>query len=77
MTRTEMAVSITSAGLTLIFVDLIYFAINGYGYHGYSGNYSRASSWRWGNPNVYTDPSNRAGSVNGTSRIGGGPGSGK
>jgi len=77
MTRTQMAVSMTSIALTLIFVYLFYIAYNGYGYNGYGGNYSRVSFWRWGNPNVYTDPSNRADSVNGTSRIGGGPGSGK
>ncbi len=67
----------TSVALALIFLYLINVAINGYGYNGYHGNYSRVSLWRWGNPNVYTEPSNRAGSVNGTGRIGGGPGSGK
>lgn len=77
MTRTRIAVSVTVVTLGLIYVYLLYIAYNGYGYNGHGRNYARVSAWRWGNPNIYTDPSNRAGSVDGTSRIGGGPGSGK
>lgn len=52
-------------------------ASNGYGYTGYGGYYHSPSFWYWGGPNVYTEPSSRDGSVNGTNRMGGGPGSGK
>lgn len=44
---------------------------------GYSGYHNGPSFWYFGGPSTYSEPSNRSGSINGTKRIGGGPGSGK
>jgi hypothetical protein len=74
MTKTNLLISIILGG---IYLGLHSAASNGYGYTGYGGYHRGPSFWYWGGPNVYTDQSSRDGSVNGTDRIGGGPGSGK
>jgi hypothetical protein len=63
--------------LALIYLMLMRSASKGYGYTGYNGFHRGSSLWYWGAPTTYTEPSNRSGSLSGTSRIGGGPGSGK
>ncbi len=77
MTNTAKAVWAGAIILGLIYLALFSLASNGYGYMGYNGYHRGSSFWYWGGPTTYTEPSNRGGSVNGTDRIGGGPGSGK
>jgi hypothetical protein len=77
MTSTSKAVWASVIILGLIYLSLFSPASNGYGYMGYNGYHSGPSFWYWGGPNIYSQPSNRSGSINGTDRIGGGPGSGK
>jgi hypothetical protein len=75
--ETLRAVQITAAILSVIYIALLYLAMGGYGYAGYRGFHNRASAWYWGGPTTYHEPSNRANSLDGTGRLGGGPGSGK
>lgn len=77
LNRTGRAVYATSTILATIYLVLFYFAIDGYGYSGHDNFNAHASRWYWGGPQTYHEPSNRAGSVDGTSRLGGGPEAGK
>lgn len=61
----------------VIYIALFYFALDGYGYSGHGGFSSGSSRWYWGGPETYRDPSNRAGSLDGTNRLDDGPESGK
>lgn len=77
MTKTTIAVLITSLVLGLIYISLIRPASNGYGYMGYYGYHRGPSFWYFGGPSTYYDRNVRSGSVSGSSVRGGGPGSGK
>ncbi|HEV7321414.1 MAG TPA: hypothetical protein VGO04_22650 [Ensifer sp.] len=74
---TRRVVYATATILSAIYLVLFYFALDGYGYSGHGGSHARASRWYWGGPETFHDPNNRAGSVDGTNRLGGGPESGK
>lgn len=67
------------SGLLLggIYLYLFSFASAGYGYMGYNGYNNGPSFWYWGGHHTYYDRSLRSGSISGTGRRGGGPGSGK
>ncbi len=75
MTKPGIILSLVLA-LTVIYFLLMPLASNGYGYTGYHG-YWGSSIWGNGGAGVYNEPSSRQGSLNGTNRLGGGPGSGK
>jgi hypothetical protein len=77
MTSPDKVALIIAIILGIIYLALFSLASNGYGYMGYNGYHSGSSFWYWGGATTYTEPSNRSGSINGTNRIGGGPGSGK
>jgi hypothetical protein len=77
MSSTDKAFWATAIILGIIYLILLLPASNGYGYMGYHGYHRGPSFWYWGQTTIYTEPSNRSGSINGTHRIGGGPGSGK
>ncbi|TAE83371.1 MAG: hypothetical protein EAZ74_06310 [Alphaproteobacteria bacterium] len=77
MTSTTKIMLACTVLLTLTYGLLFAPASHGYGYMGYRGYHSGPSFWYWGGPTTYAEPSNRSGSVNGTDRVGGGPGSGK
>lgn len=77
MTRTASVMTLSAVVLGIIYLVLLPVASNGYGYMGYGGYYRGPSFWYWDGPEVYHDRSTRSGSVSGTSRLGGGPGSGK
>ncbi len=77
MNATTKIILIISAILGCIYISLLSAAANGYGYMGHNGYHGGPSFWYFGGPSTYSQPSNRSGSVNGTKRIGGGPGSGK
>lgn len=75
--ETRRLVYVTATILGAIYIALFYFALDGYGYSGHGGSSSGSSRWYWGGPETYHEPSNRAGSLDGTNRLGGGPESGK
>ena len=75
--KTKTAMLITAAILGLIYLVLLGYARNGYGYMGYGGYHSGPSFWYFGGPRIYTNRSTRGGSLGGMSTRGGGPGSGK
>jgi hypothetical protein len=77
MNSTSKAVWASSIILGVIYLALLPLASNGYGYTGYRGYHGGPSFWYFGGPTTYHEPSNRNGSISGTNRIGGGPGSGK
>jgi len=77
MNLTTKIILVSSLVLCVIYFSLLSAAANGYGYMGYNGYHSGPSFWYFGGPSTYSEPSSRSGSVNGTNRIGGGPGSGK
>lgn len=71
-------VLITAVILFFAYIFLFHLASNGYGYPGYYGYHRGGSFWYWNSgTNYYYDQSSRSGSLGGTGRIGGGPGSGK
>lgn len=74
---TKRAVFVTAVILGTIYLALFYLAIDGYGYAGRGGFGTRSSAWYWGEAETYHERSNRAGSVDGTNPLGGGPESGK
>lgn len=77
ITNTSKAVLVCAILLGLVYIFLFPQASNGYGYVGYNGYQRGASFWYFDGPTIYTERSNRSGSVHGTKRIGGGPESGK
>lgn len=76
-TSTTKLIWICTVCLGLVYVGLMPFASNVYGYMGYNGYYAGPSFWYFGGPVFSHERSIRNGSVNGTHRMGGGPGSGK
>jgi len=74
---TKPHVITTVAILGLVYFLLFQPASNGYGYYGYRGYNKGASRWYMGGPRTYYDRNNRGGSISGSGRRGGGPGSGK
>lgn len=77
MNKTLLWVLLSTVGLGGIYFALMPAAVKGYGYMGYNGYHQGPSFWYWGGPTTYHEPSTRGGSIDGTDRIGGGPGSGK
>lgn len=78
MSKTGIAVLITSIILGITLLTTTSAASNGYGYTGYRGYNHGPSFWYFGGgTQIYTNKDVRGGSTGGASRRGGGPGSGK
>jgi hypothetical protein len=75
--NTKAIMLISSIILGIIYLSLMSFARNGYGYAGYYGYHRGASFWYFGGPTTYYNRNIRSGSVGGINFRGGGPGSGK
>lgn len=63
--------------LALVFLIILTFSLNGWGYMGYYGYHRGPSLWYWGGPKVYHNPSLRSGSIGGPNVRGGGFSGGK
>ncbi|WP_338519797.1 hypothetical protein [Alteromonas gracilis] len=74
---TKKSIKIAGIIVAILYVVMIPFAANGYGYMGYFGYYNSPSFLYWNDTHYYYEKSNRAGSVSGPNLRGGGPGRGK
>ncbi len=74
---TKKSIIIASIVIGIIYLVMVPFASNGYGYMGYYGYYNGPSGLYWNDTYYYYEKSNRSGSVSGTHSRSGGPGQGK